>query len=488
VSQTAEEPAAATAPVKLDRVMLAMDVVDTLRHQQALVESELDDVRRQHEFVERVQAIYESQGIEVSASVIREGVRALREDRFVYSPPERTFGVRFAEIYVERGKWALRAVIMLVIGLVIWASFAVPMHFRRQGLMETYERNVATLEVVSLALADQAAGLEQYLERSRGMDNSAAMMRLLAEAEDALLDCTAQAESIDSARATLPDSEVYVEDQERWEMVMRSYSEITTEARAALDRGLGLLEAVEQLRSLQLRLDATRERLTGLDMSAGEQARIDAATKNVDVALAAGDGHAGEAALVALDRHIDAALAARQQQADTRAQFAAVSSVLEGVDVEPEAARQLQSLRATVEQAMVAGDWARAGRQVGALGTLVQSLKRTYELRIVSRRNDRSGVWRHPNNDRSKRNYYIIVEAIGADGKRLSLAIESEEDQSTRRVSRFGIRVPKSVYEQVKADKLDNGLIDDVVFGSKRRGAREPDYRFTVAGGRITRW
>ena len=110
------EPAAAahtppgdTPPVPLDQLMLAMDVVDTLRHRQELVATELDEDQRQREFVARVQAIYESQGIEVSAAVIAEGVRALREDRFTYKPPERTFAVRLAELYVERGRWARRA-------------------------------------------------------------------------------------------------------------------------------------------------------------------------------------------------------------------------------------------------------------------------------------------------------------------------------------------------------------------------------------------
>ena len=31
-----------------------------------------------------------------------------------------------------------------------------------------------------------------------------------------------------------------------------------------------------------------------------------------------------------------------------------------------------------------------------------------------------------------------------------------------------------------KADKLDNGIIDQKVFGQKRRGRREPEYRFEV--------
>jgi hypothetical protein len=58
----------------------------------------------------------------------------------------------------------------------------------------------------------------------------------------------------------------------------------------------------------------------------------------------------------------------------------------------------------------------------------------------------------------------------------------------TRTVKRFAVRVPVEVFERVKADKLDNNLIDDAVFGHKRRGAREPEFRFPVAGGYITDW
>lgn len=55
-------------------------------------------------------------------------------------------------------------------------------------------------------------------------------------------------------------------------------------------------------------------------------------------------------------------------------------------------------------------------------------------------------------------------------------------------MSLFAIRVPPAEYERVKADKLDNGLIDDAVVGEKRRGELEADYRIAVAGGAITEW
>ena len=69
----------------LDDVMLAMDVVDTLRHRSQMVERELSQDGRDDALKERLRKIYASQGIDVPDHVIAEGVRALKEDRFVYT-------------------------------------------------------------------------------------------------------------------------------------------------------------------------------------------------------------------------------------------------------------------------------------------------------------------------------------------------------------------------------------------------------------------
>ncbi len=57
----ASTPAAATQPQKLDDLMLAMDVVDTLRHEERLVTRELNEAAREAELVERLRSIYASQ-------------------------------------------------------------------------------------------------------------------------------------------------------------------------------------------------------------------------------------------------------------------------------------------------------------------------------------------------------------------------------------------------------------------------------------------
>ncbi len=79
--------ATAKKAAPLDEVMLAMDVVDTLRHRQDLVTRELDGTAREGQLIERLREVYRQQGIEVPDHILKEGVSALAESRFVYDPP-----------------------------------------------------------------------------------------------------------------------------------------------------------------------------------------------------------------------------------------------------------------------------------------------------------------------------------------------------------------------------------------------------------------
>ena len=89
----------------LSDVMLAMDVVDTLRHNQDLVTRELAGEAREKQLIDKLREIYHQQGIEVSDAILKEGVAALGESRFVYTPPKPSLGVTLARLYVGRKRW-----------------------------------------------------------------------------------------------------------------------------------------------------------------------------------------------------------------------------------------------------------------------------------------------------------------------------------------------------------------------------------------------
>lgn len=113
----------------LDDVMLAMDVVDTLRHQQDLVERELTGDNREGQLIGKLRDIYRQQGIDVPDRILREGVAALAESRFVYTPPSGGAGVFFARLYVTRekwGKWVIGAFVAAIFGLMTYNFGYVP--------------------------------------------------------------------------------------------------------------------------------------------------------------------------------------------------------------------------------------------------------------------------------------------------------------------------------------------------------------------------
>ena len=119
---------ATTAP--LDDVMLAMDVVDTLRHRQDLVVRELDGAAREKQLIEKLRDIYHQQGIEVPDHILKEGVAALAESRFVYDPPRPGLATSLARLYVSRKRWgpaAIALALVLVVGLIGYFGVYRPM-------------------------------------------------------------------------------------------------------------------------------------------------------------------------------------------------------------------------------------------------------------------------------------------------------------------------------------------------------------------------
>lgn len=301
---------------KLDELMLAMDVVDTLRHQDGLVAKELGQATRDAALKARLRQIYEAQGLAVTDRILEEGIRALRESRFTYDPPKPSFALTLAKAWVNRRKvaGAVLVLVLLVGGVAGWQAW----------------RTHADEAAAEAARVELAETLPQAIETAEA--------GLLAEARD------------DRARTVAAAA--------------------VADARAALSRG---------------------------------------------------DAAATRASLQAMEE-------------------------------------------------------------------LRRTLVLTYELRIVSRPGESSGVWRVPDVNTSARNYYLIVEAIGPDGRPLSLPVTSEEDGSTATVALWGVRVGEATFDRVRRDKEADGIVDDDLVGEKPRGSLDVVYSMPVLGGAITNW
>ena len=97
-------------------------------------------------------------------------------------------------------------------------------------------------------------------------------------------------------------------------------------------------------------------------------------------------------------------------------------------------------------------------------------------------------VWRRPPSIGEVRNYYLIVEALAPDGRRLSMPVRNEETDEVETVAKFGVRVSQATFDAVVQDKSDDGIIQRSRFGVKRRGTLAVDYAMPFQGGFITKW
>lgn len=301
----------------LDDIMIAMDVVDTLRHDDLIVARELNREGKRAELIDRLREIYRGQGIEVPDRILQEGVDALEQDRFLYTPPKPSLAHTLATLYVTRESWGRIAVgAISMIAAILVGYYA---------LVVRPEAN---------ARAAREVALNQTLPR--------AFQQLSAD--------------------------------------------IASEAREA-----GLAERAAELAA------------SGLN-------------------------------------------------------------------------------------AAKAGNLADAQKARAELERILREVRSAYQVRIVSRRGEMTGLWRVPRANPNANNYYLVVEAIGTDGAVIPQTLRNEETGATETVSTWAVRVEESVFRAVQTDKGDDGIIQNAIIGKKPRGTLKRVWTVPVADGFLTRW
>jgi hypothetical protein len=282
--------------------------VDTPRHRERMVDMELNAEAREKQLIARLKEIYDAQGIEVPEKILRDGVKALEEQRFVYKPPRDSLSVRLAKIYISRRRWAPAAIVVavLIAGGSVFGWFTVQ--------SEAAQWKAMPAEITRLAAEGQALAIDP---------------------------------SVDA-------------------------------------------------------------RILGIE----------------------------------------------------RAGLRAVATNNRGA----------------------------ADAQAKALRDMNERLAMEYDIRIVSRPDEMSGVWRIPPGNPAGRNYYLVVEAVAPGGALVEVPITSEDTQKTERVSKWAQRVTKETFDKMKEQKQGTGFISNDILGRKARGELEPKYDVPTPGGAITEW
>lgn len=162
--------------------MLAMDVVDTLRHQEDLALNELAQDDRDDVLKARLRQIYESQGLTVTDRILDDGIKALKESRFTYQPTAPGFSRSMAGLWVRRGTVGISVAALLALsaGWIGWSGWEAGREQRRVEavrveMTETLPRQLDAAARATLAEArtDDARKRAEQLQA----DGSAALAR-----------------------------------------------------------------------------------------------------------------------------------------------------------------------------------------------------------------------------------------------------------------------------------------------------------------------
>ncbi len=69
----------------------------------------------------------------------------------------------------------------------------------------------------------------------------------------------------------------------------------------------------------------------------------------------------------------------------------------------------------------------------------------------------------------------------------MKIPVRNDETNQTETVSRFAVRVPLETFDAIRQDKSQNGIVQNVRLGEKRRGFADPGFLMPVLEGHITR-
>jgi hypothetical protein len=294
---------------KLEDLMVAMDVVDTLRHQQSTIDRELDTEGRRERLLERLRDIYSAQGLDVPDHILQEGILALEEDRFAYKQRTPSFSTKLAHWYVNRGKLKNPFKFLIAAGGLFGG-----VHFFNDVLPERELRSQLPAQIQALS----------------------------------------------------------------------SEAGIVSKSESALE------QVKEKVRLAELALQND-------ELEKADELRIQAKA-------------------------------------------------------------------------------------------LVSQLRQKYQIRIISKPGESSGIWRVPDANPNAKNYYLIVQAIDSNGDVVKVKLKNEESNKVSIVSKWGVRVDESTFYKVARDKKDDGIIQGSLVGEKLSGYLEPSYTINTTGSAITSW
>ena len=479
--------AAVAGAGKLSEQLGAMSIIDELRHQQMMVAEHLDLPRRRADVEQRIRAYYAAQNIPVDDALIAQGVRAYVDGRLEFRPaaPGKLAGL-LSRLYVKRGEHAKLYSLWLgcaVACLAMWGGMHYLDHWR---LHRDSREHVAQLAgVLERARASQKDVIAQAVQLAGRSGASQAQLRpaaaMLAQVQDSLKqtepvlkDAAPEADAI-----TVDKRSAFLAAVDRRKAEAQSAQAMLTQAQHTLQRLELMLGAQSAMLALQRQYS---EAVLWNALPIRQQVR------KVQLALEENDGAGAtvaQTAVTELGMQLAQASLAEGHLRDVRQAV----SLLGKMGLSGDDRLRVQALSQSALNAAGQLDAQRVKALAAQAEALLNFARLPLNILVADREGVRSGVERNYNASGGK-SWYLIVEALDSEGNNVEVPVRNAETGDSTWTEFYGVRVSRSEYLRVKAEKQSTGHVDSRDMGSKPANALTVRYARTLKAqpDMITAW
>lgn len=444
-----------------------MRIVDKLRFDENKLSEYMNTTEQKNKLIEKIESGYRAEGVKVEQDVVKKGVEIWYRDRLRHIESPTPW---YVDLYISREKWLKKSIATAAALLLLVAGIHVILSFKKDIELERSSNEIdAAVMVVSTYSPDPlSSGDREIINKwlnANGLGEKEKKYPFISESFRQAAEKGKQIQSlIDGIEVEIEKGKLEI-----------SASEIPN---------LGNLSS--KLEDLQ----DTIKVVTGI-----QQSLIAFIHSINEFNHVRSDGILGShASLRAYESEIESLLAkpgVRVEEINKSLSHlrSKVELAKNGVAIREEAQRLLnRSLEQLISDKDKALATTLAGRIINSVNELtnpgdsdidhlrlVERLSRT-ELKLVINPNDthRNGVEREFDGSGGK-SWYVIVQPLDETGAAVELKIHSVETGKEKYTNVFGLRTTRERYEDLKRDKLDNGIIENRTAGIKPIGKLDFD-------------
>ncbi len=463
-------------------VLGIMDVVDTMRNLDKEVQEQLDRPKKIEALKTQLRERYTVSGIQVTDGQLDKAITDYFSRRWEFEEPGRKFSYKLAIAYVNR-KWiATRIGIPVVAVAVAVPSGNFLIKAGIEAAKRAAERSVEnSIESAYVSRKDLESEIDKVL-------SSPIVSRLPSYETEQVKSITAntrtQLTDITQFFNTfcpdgISDDTITLENYTDVEHNFNPVRERLNNVKIELDKARGILDTQERLESKKKSLDTLIE-----EIRTNNPPQI--LKQQAETLYAQGIASFEGRQLKGLESYVEQLSGKKADIAaftELPTRLSSLYAAVKNLAQEDAAVAKAENIHDEAQTYIQTADIDRLRESIREFEALESALNQEYEVVIVG---GDERYWKGDPNSPSV--YYLKVEAHDQRGRELTIRIkDAEQDGKEESVTQWGEHVPQHVYERIKRDKLDDGIINNKNFGRKRKGYLTEEVIFADNGRPLQR-